>query len=109
MPLDSYPFSDRYGWTEDRYGLSWQVMHAGQRQVSQRITPTLMFVGEVCGNAEEAIGFYTSLFPDSKVATSSATGRTKRPTSRGRSNTPVSGWRGRSSRPWTAPTTTGSG
>lgn len=67
MPLDRYPFSDRYGWTEDRYGLSWQIMHAGQQQVGQRITPTLMFVGDVHGRAEEAIGFYTSLFPDSKV------------------------------------------
>ena len=25
MPLDTYPFSERYGWTQDRYGLSWQV------------------------------------------------------------------------------------
>lgn len=65
MPLDSYPFSERYGWTEDRYGLSWQVMAAGD-DVRQRITPTLMFVGDVCGRAEEAIAFYTSVFPDSK-------------------------------------------
>ena len=65
MPLDSYPFSERYGWTEDRYGLSWQVMHAGE-DFEQRITPTLMFVGEVCGRAEEAIDFYASLFPDSE-------------------------------------------
>ena len=66
MPLDSYPFSERYGWIEDRYGLSWQIMHAGEGEIVQRITPTLMFVGEVCGKAEEAITFYTSLFPDSK-------------------------------------------
>ena len=26
MPLDKYPFSERYGWTEDRYGLSWQIV-----------------------------------------------------------------------------------
>lgn len=26
MPLDSYPFSDRYGWTEDEYGVSCQVV-----------------------------------------------------------------------------------
>ena len=23
MPLDKYPFSERYGWVQDRYGLSW--------------------------------------------------------------------------------------
>lgn len=67
MPLDSYPFSERYGWTEDRYGLSWQVMHAGDEPVSQRITPTLMFVDEVAGKAEEAVNFYASLFRNSKI------------------------------------------
>ena len=67
MPLDSYPFSERYGWTEDRYGLSWQVMLPGDGRTTQRIVPTLMFVGEVCGRAEEAVGFYTSVFPDSQV------------------------------------------
>jgi predicted 3-demethylubiquinone-9 3-methyltransferase (glyoxalase superfamily) len=67
MPLDSYPFSERYGWTEDRYGLSWQVMYAGDEDVQQRITPALMFVGEVCGRAEEAVDFYVSVFPDSKL------------------------------------------
>jgi predicted 3-demethylubiquinone-9 3-methyltransferase (glyoxalase superfamily) len=66
-PLDSYPFSERYGWTEDRYGLSWQVMHAGDEDIQRQITPTLMFVGEVCGKAEEAVNFYASVFPDSKV------------------------------------------
>jgi len=67
MALDSYPFSERYGWLEDRYGLSWQVMHAGGREVAQKITPTLMFVGAVCGKAEEAIRFYTSVFKQAKV------------------------------------------
>jgi predicted 3-demethylubiquinone-9 3-methyltransferase (glyoxalase superfamily) len=67
MPLASYPFSERYGWTEDRYGLSWQITLAGEEQGGQRITPTLMFVGRACGKAEEAINLYTSVFPDSKV------------------------------------------
>ena len=62
MPLDAYPFSPRYGWLQDRYGLSWQVMQAGDREITQRIVPTLMFVGPVSGRAEEAIGHYTSLF-----------------------------------------------
>jgi predicted 3-demethylubiquinone-9 3-methyltransferase (glyoxalase superfamily) len=67
MPLDSYPFSDRFGWTNDRYGLSWQVMLAREHEISQRITPTLMFVGDVCGRAEEAVNLYTSIFPGSAV------------------------------------------
>ena len=67
MPLDSYPFSDRYGWTTDRYGLSWQVMLDRRGEIEQAIVPTLMFVGDVCGQAEEAFNHYASVFPDSKV------------------------------------------
>jgi predicted 3-demethylubiquinone-9 3-methyltransferase (glyoxalase superfamily) len=67
MPLDSYPFSERYGWTEDRYGLSWQIALAGGEARTHAITPTLMFVGDVAGKAEEAINLYTSVFPDSKA------------------------------------------
>ena len=67
MPLDSYPFSERYGWTEDRYGLSWQVMYVGDDEIQQRITPMLMFVGEVAGRAEEAVNFYTKVFRNSKI------------------------------------------
>jgi len=61
MPLDTYPFSARFGWLEDRYGLSWQVMQTGGSGAAPRITPMLMFVGGVCGKAEEAINFYTSV------------------------------------------------
>jgi len=65
MPLGAYPFSERYGWVEDKYGLSWQVMFAGESEASQKITPVLMFVGKVCGKAEEAVNFYTSVFKNS--------------------------------------------
>jgi predicted 3-demethylubiquinone-9 3-methyltransferase (glyoxalase superfamily) len=67
MELGQYPFSERYGWTQDRYGLSWQVMFSGDRPVKQKITPTLMFVGEQCGKAEEAINLYASTFSKSKI------------------------------------------
>jgi predicted 3-demethylubiquinone-9 3-methyltransferase (glyoxalase superfamily) len=67
MPLDSYPFSERYGWTSDRYGLSWQVMHDSRGKIDQAIVPTLMFVGDVSGKAEEAATHYASVFPQSRI------------------------------------------
>jgi predicted 3-demethylubiquinone-9 3-methyltransferase (glyoxalase superfamily) len=67
MKLGTYPFSERYGWTQDKYGLSWQLMYASGRPIKQAITPTLMFVGEQCGKAEEAINFYVSVFDDAQV------------------------------------------
>jgi predicted 3-demethylubiquinone-9 3-methyltransferase (glyoxalase superfamily) len=67
MELGAYPFSERYGWVQDRYGLSWQVMFAGGRAITQKITPTLMFTGKQAGNAEEAVRFYASVFHDSRI------------------------------------------
>jgi predicted 3-demethylubiquinone-9 3-methyltransferase (glyoxalase superfamily) len=67
MELGEYPFSEKYGWTQDKYGLSWQIMFMGDREVTQKIIPTLMFVGDVVGKAEEAVTFYASVFNDSKV------------------------------------------
>lgn len=62
MPLAEYPFSQKYGWLKDQYGVSWQIMHDGGMSEVQRITPCLMFVGEVYGRAEEAMNLYCSLF-----------------------------------------------
>jgi predicted 3-demethylubiquinone-9 3-methyltransferase (glyoxalase superfamily) len=67
MELGAYPFSERYGWVQDRYGLSWQVMFANGRAIEQKITPTLMFTGPQSGKTEEAIGFYASVFRDASV------------------------------------------
>ncbi len=67
MELGSYPFSERYGWTSDRYGLSWQLMYMPPRQARHKITPTLMFVGDNCGKAEEAFSHYASFFEDASV------------------------------------------
>jgi predicted 3-demethylubiquinone-9 3-methyltransferase (glyoxalase superfamily) len=66
MELGSYPFSERYGWIQDRYGLSWQVMLTGE-PVKEKITPTLLFVGDKAGKAEAAMKFYTSVFRDAKI------------------------------------------
>lgn len=29
MPLDAYPFSKKFGWANDKYGVSWQLTLAG--------------------------------------------------------------------------------
>ncbi|QQR55660.1 VOC family protein [Candidatus Peregrinibacteria bacterium] len=62
MELGAYPFSERYGWLQDQYGLSWQVMFTTDASVQKRIVPTLMFVGEQCGKAEEAVHSYALVF-----------------------------------------------
>jgi predicted 3-demethylubiquinone-9 3-methyltransferase (glyoxalase superfamily) len=62
MDLGEYPFSKRYGWIQDRYGVSWQVIHT-EGDFKQRIMPALMFTQDVSGKAEEALDFYTSVFP----------------------------------------------
>lgn len=65
MPLQEYPFSKRYGWLQDRYGLSWQLIltdPGGEER--PEVVPSLMFVGDVSGKAEEAINFYLSVFKD---------------------------------------------
>lgn len=64
MELGQYPFSERFGWCNDKYGLSWQVMFVKDGPIEPTITTMLMFVGKKAGKAEEAIGFYTSVFPD---------------------------------------------
>jgi predicted 3-demethylubiquinone-9 3-methyltransferase (glyoxalase superfamily) len=69
MPLDTYPWSERYGWVQDRFGISWQLYKGKLEDTGgQKFCPTLMYTHESCGKAEEAIGLYTSLFPDSSVA-----------------------------------------
>ena len=67
MELGEYPFSERYGWVQDRYGLSWQIMFMGGYDIKQNITPTLMFTDKQWGKAEDAINFYASVFRDSEV------------------------------------------
>lgn len=67
MELGEYPFSPWYGWIQDKYGVSWQLIVAGGDGIPQNVTPALMFTHDVCGKVEEAMNFYTSVFQDSEV------------------------------------------
>lgn len=67
MPLQEYPFSKRYGWVEDRFGVSWQlILTDPQGEERPIVIPAMLFVGDVCGKSEEASDFYLSIFKDTK-------------------------------------------
>jgi len=67
MPLGGYPFSKHYGWVQDKYGVSWQLMLTDpEGEPRPPVIPTLLFTGSNCGRAEEAIRFYLSVFRKSQ-------------------------------------------
>lgn len=67
MPIDKYPFSQRYGWIQDKYGVSWQlILTDPEGEERPLVIPSLLFVGDKCGKAEEATDFYISVFKNAK-------------------------------------------
>lgn len=67
MEFQKYPFSEKYGWCEDKFGLSWQLILTNPEGDDRPfIVPSLMFVGDMAGKAEEAVEFYLQVFNNSK-------------------------------------------
>ena len=66
MPLDKYAWSERYGWVQDKFGMTWQLMLARGEDKQKNIVPSLMFTNKNFGRAEEAIQFYCKTFPNSE-------------------------------------------
>jgi predicted 3-demethylubiquinone-9 3-methyltransferase (glyoxalase superfamily) len=64
MGLGKYPFSEKFGFLQDRYGVSWQLNLVRQKQ---RIVPSLLFVESSMGQAEAAMKTYAELFKDARV------------------------------------------
>lgn len=84
MPLDKYPFSEHYGWIQDKYGLSWQLIlsnPAGEERPF--IVPMLLFVKDNCGKTEAANQFYQSVFGNSKQGTIVRYGKGQEPEKEG--------------------------
>ncbi len=65
MELGEYPWSKKYGWVRDKFGVTWQV-YLGM-QGTQKIIPTLMYIHENNGKAMEAMELYTRIFPNSSI------------------------------------------
>jgi predicted 3-demethylubiquinone-9 3-methyltransferase (glyoxalase superfamily) len=67
MPLNEYPFSKRYGWVKDKYGVTWQLILTNpEGEERPFIIPSLMFANDIFGKAEEATDFYISVFKNAK-------------------------------------------
>ncbi len=80
MPLGEYPYSKHYGWVQDKFGVSWQLMLANPEDKSRAtIVPSLLFVQEQYGKAEEAMNFYLSVFADSEKGTVALRGPSEAP------------------------------
>ena len=65
MALNSYPWSEKYGWCQDKYGVSWQLMLS--KGAAQKIVPSLMFTQQQSGRTEEAINFYKNIFKENDI------------------------------------------
>lgn len=71
MALDTYPFSPLYGWVEDAFGTSWQLIVPDPDQQVERpaIMPSLMFGHTQQGKARTALTLYTEVFDDAQIGT----------------------------------------
>ncbi|GAB3940783.1 VOC family protein [Corynebacterium tapiri] len=68
MPLQQYPFSQLYGWVQDKYGVNWQLMLTNPEGDERPfVTPSLMFGNVNHGKAREAVDYYVETFPDSQL------------------------------------------
>lgn len=68
MPLQEYPFSARYGWVEDRFGVSWQMSLTDPSGDPRPFLMTsLLFSGPSQNRAADAVDRYLALFPDSEL------------------------------------------
>jgi predicted 3-demethylubiquinone-9 3-methyltransferase (glyoxalase superfamily) len=67
MGLDKYPWSEKYGWVADKFGVSWQISLGKLSDVGQKITPSFLFAGAQYGRVDEALAHYSAIFKDFTV------------------------------------------
>jgi predicted 3-demethylubiquinone-9 3-methyltransferase (glyoxalase superfamily) len=67
MPLGSYPWSEKYAWVKDKFGLTWQLMLGQVPPHGEKIHPSLLFSNDQYGKARAALNQYAAIFPNSKL------------------------------------------
>ena len=67
MELGEYPFSPRYAWVRDRFGMTWQLMLTDpDGDPRPFVIPSFMFGGTNHAHAEEATDAWIALFDNSR-------------------------------------------
>jgi predicted 3-demethylubiquinone-9 3-methyltransferase (glyoxalase superfamily) len=67
MPLQEYPFCSVYGWIQDRFGLSWQLMLLDKGDITHTIIFSFLFSQDHNGLSEEASRYYIETFNEGKI------------------------------------------
>ena len=107
MPLDKYPFSERYGWVQDKYGLSWQLILTNpEGEERPIIIPFLLFVGDFTPKQKKLLTSISRYSRTPNAALLSAMALDRRPTKKGPSCLLISCLKISGSPRWTARTNT---
>lgn len=71
MPFQAYERSPAYGWCNDKFGVSRQVMYDNRKETTlSQLIPSFLFVQDNNGKAQAAMDYYTSIFPNSQIENS---------------------------------------
>jgi predicted 3-demethylubiquinone-9 3-methyltransferase (glyoxalase superfamily) len=66
MPLGTYPWTRRYAWIVDKFGVSWQL-DVEPIRAAQKIVPSLLYSQPQSQVVSEAVRFYTNIFEPSMI------------------------------------------
>lgn len=67
IDIGEYDWSKRYGWLQDKFGVTWQISYSENPEHHQHITTALLFTSNVFGQAKAAMDFYCNLFKDAGI------------------------------------------
>ncbi len=67
IAIDKQPWSERYGWLQDKFGVTWQLSIINNADDKPQTRPSMLFTGNNFGRAEEAEKLYTSVFGNSSI------------------------------------------
>jgi predicted 3-demethylubiquinone-9 3-methyltransferase (glyoxalase superfamily) len=67
IDIGEYDWSKRYGWLQDKFGVTWQISYSENPEHQQHITTALLFTSNVFGQAKAAMDFYCSIFKEAGI------------------------------------------